>query len=127
MIEWRRELLNPVKIIEDWFGYCPDHIRYEKGLKGDYQIIRQSKHDGTYVFSLELLGEVLNPIIKMESSCKGTNLDNVTRINYTVGDIWHSTVFGYVYLPCSKTQKYPGQLERMRMSVKCEYVREVLF
>ncbi len=118
---------NPIELIEYfWPGVLVGHITYDPELRrGDYNIIRQCGHDGTLTFTHEMLMKGLVDIARGTSFCKKTepaDWSRVKHIEYVVGPMRHVTVFGMVYLKCSKTQKYPGQRERIRMPVKCEYV-----
>ena len=47
------------------------------------------------------------------------NLDNIKEIKYTVGKISIAMVFGRVTLGGNT---FPGQKERIRIPVKCEYI-----
>ncbi len=52
-------------------------------------------------------------------SRKPTENQDVKEIKYTIGNMRHVTVFGKVELGYGG--KYPGQKERVRIPVKCEY------
>lgn len=124
---FRKQKHNPIELIKKWW---PDadirHIEYDPSLiKGEYEIIRQSGGDGTMLFTIQMLQEALLPILRMESLFKPKipeNLEKVKAIHYKIGPIKHAQVFGMIYLRCSKTQKYPGQRERVRIPVICEVV-----
>lgn len=126
MSDFRKERHNPLELIKRfWPEASVKHITYDPSMrKGDYYIIRQSRHDGTLLFTLELLQRGLIKVINKESYCTKTISRDLKYkdIKYTVGPMKHSTVYGQVYLPCSKNHKYPGQAERIRMPVKCEYI-----
>lgn len=117
---------NPIELIHYfWPGASVAHITYSRNMtKGDYDIVRQSRHDGTLSFTLELLERALLPIVNMTSFYKPEiqEWENVKEILYTIGDIRHSTAFGLVKLPCSNTQFYPGQVERVRIPIKARIV-----
>jgi hypothetical protein len=87
-----------------------------------YQIIRQSSHDGTFAFTYELLSDTVLNLVSMDSFAKNYPPDEfkkVVAINYTIGPLWLSTVYGRVKL---RVGEYPGQRERTRMSVACTYI-----
>ncbi len=126
MSEFKKEKHNPLELIKNfWPEANVDHITYDQKLtKGDFNVVRQSDGDGTLLFTLEMLQKGLIGIVNMESFCTSKEPDwgKVKSIRYIVGDIRHVTVFGMLKLRCSETQKYPGQRERIRMPVKCEYI-----
>ena len=126
MSDFKKERHNPINLIKQfWPDANTDHITYDPELKkGEYNVIRQCGGDGTLTFTLEMLQKGLVDIANGHSFFKKTEPDwnKVKGIKYIVGDMKHVTVFGMLKLKCSKTQKYPGQRERIRMPVKCEYV-----
>tara|TARA_R110000744_G_scaffold349568_1_gene455221 strand:+ start:43 stop:426 length:384 start_codon:yes stop_codon:yes gene_type:complete len=126
MGEFKKEKHNPIKLIKTfWPNANVEHITYDPKLKkGEYNIIRQCGGDGTLAFTFEMLQKGLIDIVNGRSFFKKTepDWDKVKYIKYTVGDMKHATVYGMIKLKCSKTQKYTGQKERIRMPVKCEYV-----
>ena len=126
MGEFKKEKHNPIELIKTfWPNANVEHITYDPKLKkGEYNVIRQCGGDGTLAFTLEMLQKGLIDIVNGHSFFKKTEPDwgKVKYIKYTVGDIKHATVYGMIKLKCSKTQKYPGQRERIRMPVKCEYI-----
>ena len=118
---------NPIDLIKEfWPGASVDHITYDPDMKnGEYDIIRQSGGDGTVMFTMEMLQKGLIGIANANSYYRLTEPEDwskVKQIKYTVGPMRHVTVFGMIYLACSKDRKYPGQRERIRMPVKCEYI-----
>ncbi len=123
----RRERHNPLELIEYfWPGISIDHITYDPKLRqGDYYIIRQRGHDGTLWFTHEMLKDGLIDIAHGQGFYKKTeppDWSQVQCIEYVIGPMRHVTVFGMIHLRCSRTQKYPGQRERIRMPVKCKYI-----
>jgi hypothetical protein len=118
---------NPIKLINQfWHTASTKHIIYEPSLKkAEYNIIRESGGDGTYLFTFQMLQSVLIDIVNGTSFFKNTEPDDwskIKNIEYTIGDIRHVTVFGMIYLKISSTHKYPGQRERARIPVKCKYI-----
>ncbi len=125
MAGFSRIKLNPVDVVRDRFGVELNHIAYDPSLrKADchYQVIRQTSHDGTSLFTHELLASALVEIAKMHSYSKKIppkDWGKVIAIKYTLGPLWLTTVYGRVNLPAGN---YPGEKQRVRMSVVCEYV-----
>lgn len=127
MSGFKKERHNPIELIKSfWPEANVDHITFDPDLrKGDFNIIRQSGGDGALLFTIEMLQKGLIDIVNMTSWCTITepkDWSKVKSIKYTIGKMRHATVFGMIKLRCSETQKYPGQRERIRMPVKCEYI-----
>ena len=114
---------NPIDLIKSWW---PDadisHIEYDPDMrKGEYQIVRQSGGDGTLSFTIDMLQKALLSLVNMQSFYKPKapeSWDGVRSIKYKIGPIKHATCFGMILLGCSKTHKYPGQRERIRIPVE---------
>lgn len=119
MSDWTREKIDPIKLMES-FGFPHDHVTYDLTLrKGDYSIIRQQIHDGTMIFTHDLLRQIVGPVAFKRSFWKNQEkeFDSAAgRVKYVVGPVKLSTVFGKVDLPIGH---YPGQRERARMAVRC--------
>ena len=102
----------------------PKHITMNKKLSrinnAQYDIIRQSSHDGTALFTLELLVDAVKGLINKESYFKSDNIDNVFDIEYEIGLISMVSVFGKVDLPCGN---FRGMKQRVRIPVKCKLIR----
>ena len=117
---------NPIELIERfWPEANHSHIQFDDNLKprkGQFDIIRQSGGDGTALFTIQMLQDVLINPMNMQSHFKGDEPDfkRLKAIKYRVGSIYHAVAFGRVELKCGG--KYPGQVERARMPVICEYV-----
>jgi hypothetical protein len=118
---YSRERLNPLEVIKRlWPKATVDHITFDPNVKKQYSVIRASSHDGTLVFTIELLEKTLIDILVGGSFYRPDEPDwsrNPTP-KYTVGWIRHSTVFGRVNLPAGNMR---GQRERMRMKVRVEW------
>jgi hypothetical protein len=117
-----RHRIDPVMWMRK-LGWPTDHITYDPKLrKGEYQIVRGSTHDGTLLFTHELLGKALEPLADKSSYYKPREAeftaDTWHKVRYVVGPLKLATVFGEVSLPCSDTMKYPGQRERVRIAVR---------
>lgn len=118
----KKELINPVErisaILEDNGypgGLVLEHVTYDKSLNEDYdyQIIRSSTHDGTFLFTINLIDETLTPVINKATYCKkdDVNIDEVKDIRYIIGDLMLKTEFD--------SNK---QIDTMYLPIRCEYV-----
>ena len=103
---------------------CPDHITTNPNLTrrngGQYDIVRTMSHDGTLIFTKELLGKTIENLVNKESYFKELDIENAKDISYEVGIISLATVYGMVKLPAGE---YPGARQRARIAVKCTIVR----
>ena len=121
---YQKTKFNPLVLINR-LGWKCDHISFNPALKHsehDFFRIRGSSHDGTFIFTYEILEMLLSDLANMQSfSLKNPPADDkkLIGIKYELGWIKLATVFGTVDLPCGRV---PGQRERARVSVKCEYV-----
>jgi hypothetical protein len=126
MAKFRRNRINPIHAIKGaWPEADVSHISLDPSLReGDFQVIREMQSDGTLIFTYQLLQKALMGIVNGNSYKKTADVDwdNLLQIKYTVGEMRMATVYGHVHLDCSKTTKYLGQRERVKMWVKCEYV-----
>lgn len=126
------QLLNPIKQIPHLFkfdGYEGKdfrlgHIEYDESLDNDYdyQIIRSSSHDGTLIFTMQTIAEVLEPLVNRSTYCKKDltedQLKNVLEIDYTVGNIKIRKEYGKVTVPAGKIS---GLTETVSIPVRCKY------
>ncbi|MFO1442899.1 hypothetical protein KDN24_06675 [Bacillus sp. Bva_UNVM-123] len=121
--------INPLGRISDILsssGYGENlrlgHVTYNENVNSsyDYQIIRSLEHDGTLLFTQNLIDEVLFPIIKKQSYSKNTiteaQLKTVTDINYTIGDIILESEYGV------KVKHFNGMRDTATLPVRVEYV-----
>jgi hypothetical protein len=116
-----RHKLNPVEQLQR-LGWDHEHVTFDPTLKrGAYYILRESKHDGTVIFSEELLAKALMLITSQDSYWKGDEpyWPTLKGIRYRVGWMKVAIVYGMVDLPIGR---YPGQRESIRMWVVPEYV-----
>ena len=131
----KRTLLNPIKLIpklfkideHDAIDYTLGHIHYDESLDDDYdyRIIRQSTHDGTHLFTLMLIGEALEPLVKKGTYCRNDLTEDQAKslvdIEYTIGNIELETVYGTM-------QKLDGEIlgvtDIVTIPVRCHYVFE---
>lgn len=114
--------INPIEFISKFLeqngfgkGLVLEHIDYDSSINSDYdfQIIRSSNHDGTLLFTMMLLEDVVEPIIRKQSVHKDYVDTPLKDIKYTVGDIKLESVF-----------KDYKQYETASLPVKCEYIYE---
>lgn len=127
MSDFTKAIHNPMEMIKEWW---PDadisHIEYDPTMKRkdrQYWRIEQCGGDGTLLFSIDMMQKLLLRILNKDSwhiPSLPEDQSTVKDIKYTIGNISHATVFGKVELKCGG--KYPGQCERVRMPVKCEYI-----
>lgn len=122
-----RERHNPIDMIKYfWPTADVSHITYDPSLrKGDFDIIRQSSHDGTLIFSDEIIQNTVITLANMQAyhASRPPDWDMLDHIKYVVGDLKIAIVYGTVDLPAGR---YPGQKERTRIPVKCEYIYKEL-
>ena len=121
MSDFRKERLSledVMKILEaEWTG--DPHITYDPDLVQQYKIIRQQSHDGTQMFTWQMIRDSMLNLFHMNSYYRPMGLPpEDCYIHYTVGTIRLVTVHGYVDLPAGR---YPGQRERIVIPVTCEY------
>lgn len=120
---YSRQKLNPIELMKS-LGWEIKHITFNPGLKqgdADIYIGRGSTHDSTMCFTLENLQRCLIPVANNQTYCKKHTIDfeRLKHIEYEIGYVKIATVFGLVNIPAGR---FPGQKERIRMSVKCKYV-----
>ena len=101
-----------------WAG--EPHIKFDPNLIPQYRIRRASSHDGTMIFSIELMQKALTPLFDLSSYYKpmGEPPEGMSQ-KYTIGRIKRFSVYGRVKLPVGM---YPGERECVVIPVSCEYV-----
>lgn len=126
MNKFSKQRINPLEFINNYYSSAyTNHITYNPNMKSDERdiwMVRQASSDGTLIFTIELLASIVEPLLKMQTFCKTTEPEDwseVSHIEYTIGDIRLSTVYGQVQLGIGE---YPGQKERARMPVAVRYV-----
>lgn len=119
-----RERDDPLEMMRAfWPDADLEHITYDSAMLAstrDYWRLAEGTHDGTATFTIRTLQRALLPLVNMESAARNPPADAI-GVKYTVGPLRLATVFGTVEL---KIGRYPGQRERARIPVKCEYVFE---
>lgn len=127
-METNRRYITPMKAFEIFGMEMPNWITYNPKLNkrngAQYDIIRQTTHDGTLIFERELIGRVIENLANKSSYSKTDEQEGVIDISYEVGDISIATIFGIVELPVGK---YPGERQRARLPVKCTVTRALAF
>lgn len=107
--------------------HCPEHIKTNPKLSrvnnAQYDIIRSCAHDGTYLFTYELLYDAIKNLLFKTSYYTEDNMDDVKDVEYEIGLISIATVFQNVDLPCGN---YPGEKQRVRIPVKCKLIKNEL-
>ncbi|MDC6267281.1 hypothetical protein [Lysinibacillus fusiformis] len=93
-------------------GLVLQHVKYDEKINEsyDYQIIRQSIHDGTMLFSEMVIQESLLPLMKKESCHIDYVNKDVKDISYLIGDITLETEF-----------ENNKQVDTVKIPVKCNY------
>lgn len=125
MASFRKEKINPIEFMAQYWPKADlSHIEYIPEMKRsdrEYWIIRGGGHDGTQMFTWQMLQDVVMPILRQESVLKAKIIEDPKWIGmrYKIGPILLSTCYGMVDLKCGR---YPGQTERARMAVICEKV-----
>ncbi len=122
MADFSKQIIDPTDLIKKLgFESVPYWIKYDTDLwKGDYDIVRGSKHDGTGLFTWQMYRKTLEPILNRVSYGKNEapDLEYIANIFYTIGPMRVSTVYGTIEI---NGLKMFGERQRVRMSVKCEY------
>ena len=75
------------------------HIAYDQSVNEEFQykIIRTITHDGTLIFTYDLLlkifEEILNKKTQYKPSLENINLDDIEDIHYTIGDVYYESIY----------------------------------
>lgn len=95
-------------------------IEFDPSLKPQFVIRRQSAHDGTLLFSHQLMLRALTPLFDGSAYFKpmGEPPQGV-RVRYVIGRIKRMSACGMVKVPAGKIF---GERERVVIPVRCEYV-----
>lgn len=124
-----RQRFNPVEYIAEMVKrYKADidvdsFMRFDPSLVPQYKIVRSQTHDGTMMFTQELLDEAMARLANRVSYYKPMGSpESSGDVRYVVGWAKFATVFGMVDLKCGR---YPGLRERITIPVRCVYVRAV--
>lgn len=114
--------INTIEFISKFLennGYPPKlqlgHIEYDSSVNEDFEfeIIREANHDGTLLFTIQLLEDVVEPIIRKRAVHKSYVNEPLKDVTYKVGDIKLESRF----------ENY-RQYETVTLPIKCEYIYE---
>lgn len=127
-MDFEKHYLNPIEAIGSVGWPQRDFISYdpEMPLKCDSKTFfrrRQTGHDGTRLFTLECLQELLLPIVNMESHHTETIKKvsgPIASFRYKLSPIRHCMVFGCKINDVVRN----GMRERFTVYVKTEYLDE---
>ena len=98
----------------------PSHVSYDPGVEQQYFLRRGARHDGTRIFTIELLGRALLELANGTTYYKPMGAPSTARqIRYTIGRIRFISCEQMVDLPCGRQ---PGLRERVVIPVRCEWV-----
>lgn len=86
--------------------------------EAEYSIIRTSTHDGTHLFTEQLIGKALTPLMFLQT-CHKRDADKFLHYSptYRIGWLRIATVFGMVKLPASRTRRFPGERQSVTIPV----------
>lgn len=100
-------------------GALPPHITFDPKVDHQYRIIRSHSHDGTTMFTRDLLSGCMRRLFNRTTHFKPMGPPPENHLPYyTIGNIRHAMVFGKVNLPAGR---YPGCRESFVIPVRCEY------
>jgi hypothetical protein len=102
MTNYDKLRINPIDYIEKNIAIGIDYIQFDEKLtkpEADFYIIRQQSHNGTYLFTRELINEALSGIVNRTSFCKlNMPKEGIKAVKYTLGSLKIATVFGNIKL-----------------------------
>ena len=127
MKSFRRKTIDTKTFISDiWPEHKDDltHISYDKNMKFkdcDARYVRRCGHDGTLLFSQEMLEKLLINILNSKIHYKNNDLYKTHKVEYVLSDISNAAVF-------TKIKTGAGMIDGMRESasvmIKINYVKE---
>jgi len=103
-------------------GVYLEHIKFDKDIVPQYHIIDSSTHDGTFIFTDELINKSLLRLINQGTYFIPTapkDLTTIKGMTYTIGEITLKSEFGMKDLKCGR---FPGQKDTISIPVSCEYI-----
>lgn len=101
----------------EWTG--EPHIVVDPKVKYQYRIIRHCDHDGTLLFSHDLIVKAMENLLCRTSYYRRDPIPEGMVPRYTIGRIRIAAVFGMVDLKCGR---YPGMRESVIIPVRVEHV-----
>ena len=118
--EWLKARIKEMNNIDKDFDI--PWIKVDSNIKPEYNIIRRCSHDGTLMFTANVIAKALEPLFNMTScytKTKPNDASKIKEIRYIVGDLELKSEFGMVDLPIGR---YPGQTDTVTIPVRCEYI-----
>ena len=118
--EWLKARIKEMNNIDKDFDI--PWIKVDSNVEPEYKIIKKSSHDGTLMFTGDIIAKTLEPLFNMTScyaKTKPSDESKVKAIYYIVGDLELKSEFGMVDLPIGR---YPGQTDTVTIPVRCEYI-----
>jgi hypothetical protein len=97
------------------------HIIYDKDVVPEYNLIRSSTHDGTMMFTHQLMCEAVECLVNRTTCYVKTQPkypSTIKDMKYIIGDIELKTEYGIKDLNCGR---YPGVTDTITIPVRCEY------
>lgn len=118
-----KQWVKPMDVFKIIGREMPEHITFNPNLNkrngATYEIVRNAKHDGTAIFTMDLLLQTVKNLALKKSKDSRQDLTNAIDVKYEVGLISLATVFGIVDLPIGR---YPGEKQRSRIPIKCTLI-----
>jgi hypothetical protein len=123
--DWLRERIDPLLLARQiWIDSALAHIHFNPNTVRQYRRSYQHATDGTYMFDLYAIYDLMLPLVARTSFYKPDqpdgDLSGCIDIQYEVGYLSIATVYGTVDLPAGH---YPGQRQRFRLPVHATLVR----
>jgi hypothetical protein len=100
----------------------PKHIVFDQLVEKQYEVIRKSTHDGTLIFTKQVLDEALGALIHKKTyhiPSAPADKSTVKDLNYVIGEVELKSEFGMVDLPVGRIF---GQTDTVTIPVKCIYI-----
>lgn len=116
----RREWVHPFDLFRT-LGVNPDTlppwITFDPETATQYVIRRGSTHDGTHMFTYELIRDLLEGVASRTAMCNSDpwSDEDWPHVRYALGWVRHAITFGRYRLPCGL---YPAQQEVFNMPVR---------
>jgi hypothetical protein len=98
-----------------------EHIQFDKDVVPEYHVIRNITHDGTMMFTQEVLDKALIPLINRTTCCKTSEPEDISKVKwmgYIIGEVELKEEFGMKDLACGR---YPGVTDTVTIPVRCVY------
>ncbi len=105
------EVFDKTKTAVEW-------ITYDPSIEPQYHIRRGSRHDGTLIFTIEVMREALKPLMERTSFYKPEPSPVGKAARYIIGQITRTIEYGEQDLPVGR---YPGLHEIIDIPVRVLY------